>query len=115
MDVALDGAGEPAERSDERPTAAVHPADLLALDRLVMDYLVVEGFQEAASVFAEEAGLAADRDLSAVAVRMQVYHTITHTPSHTITHHHTHTPSHAGVRRFVRRCKKARSRMPSRW
>ena len=42
------------------------------LNRLVMDYLVIEGFKSAAEEFGREAGLAAPVDLESIESRMNI-------------------------------------------
>ena len=42
------------------------------LNRLVMDYLVIEGFKSAAEEFGREAGLAAPVDLDSIESRMNI-------------------------------------------
>lgn len=42
------------------------------LNRLVMDYLVIEGFKSAAEEFSREAGLAAPVDLDSIESRMNI-------------------------------------------
>ena len=42
------------------------------LDKLVMNYLIVEGYKDAAEAFGDECGVTADVDLEAVANRMKV-------------------------------------------
>eukprot|EP00730_Choanoeca_flexa_P018999 TRINITY_DN9266_c0_g1_i1.p1 TRINITY_DN9266_c0_g1~~TRINITY_DN9266_c0_g1_i1.p1 ORF type:complete len:223 (+),score=58.69 TRINITY_DN9266_c0_g1_i1:436-1104(+) len=49
-----------------------HKAVSAQLDKLLLDYLLVEGFQDAAECFANEAQLEAESDLSAVAKRMNI-------------------------------------------
>lgn len=42
------------------------------LNRLVMDYLVIEGYQSAAEAFAQESGLQPSVDLASIATRMHI-------------------------------------------
>jgi hypothetical protein len=46
------------------------------MDQVLLDYLMVEGFQDAAQCFATEARLEASNDLSAVAKRMTIRKTL---------------------------------------
>ena len=53
-----------------------HKPSSVDMDRLLLDYLLVEGFQDAAQSFAAEAQLEASNDLSAVAKRMTIRKTL---------------------------------------
>eukprot|EP00123_Amoebidium_parasiticum_P011936 comp21000_c0_seq1/m.28167 comp21000_c0_seq1/g.28167 ORF comp21000_c0_seq1/g.28167 comp21000_c0_seq1/m.28167 type:complete len:237 (-) comp21000_c0_seq1:167-877(-) len=46
------------------------------LNRLVMNYLVIEGYKDAAERFMQEAGLDAERDLGSIEDRMQIRHAV---------------------------------------